>query len=409
MRLSTTTMYDLGVSAITDQQASLSKTQQQISTGRRILTPADDPIGAAQVLDLSQADAANTQYTANRTIAKNSLGLADNALSSAGNVLQNVNQLLVEAGNASLDDQQRGYIASELQGNLQELLGVANSTDGSGNYLFSGGQISVKPYALGAGGAYTYSGDQNVRAVQASPTRQIPVSAAGSEVFDRIKTGNGVFTTSAAAANTGTGLVTVGSVTQPSQLTGHNYSVAFAVDPTTGATTYSVIDNTSANPALPTNVAYTSGAGIAFDGLQFEISGAPANGDSFTVAPSANQSIFQTIQNAITLLQTPTAGTPGTGNTRLANGLSAANQGVANALDNLLKVRAQVGSSAKEIDTLDSVGQSLALQYKTTLSNVQDVDYAKAASDLAQEQVTLQAAQKAFVSSEGLTLFQYIQ
>lgn len=409
MRLSTSTMYDLGVAAITDQQASLSKTQEQISTGRRILTPADDPIGAARVLDLSQADASNTQYASNRTIAKNSLGLADNALSSVGNVLQNVNQLLVEAGNASLDDQQRGYIASELQGNLQELLGLANSTDGSGNYLFSGGQIAVKPYALGAGGTYAYSGDQNVRGVQASPTRQIPVSAAGSDIFDRIKTGNGVFTTAPAAANTGTGLITVGNVTQPSQLTGHNYSVTFAIDPTTGATTYSVVDNTTANPALPTNVAYTSGASIAFDGLQFEISGTPANGDTFTVAPSANQSIFQTLQNAISLLQTPTAGPQGAGNTKLANGLSAANQGLANALDNVLKVRAQIGSSAKEIDTLDAVGQSLGLQYKTTMSSLQDVDYAKAASDLAQEQVTLQAAQKAFVNTEGLSLFQYIQ
>jgi len=407
MRLSTSTIYDLGVTAINDQQAALVKTQQQISTGRRILAPSDDPIGAAQALDLTQADAANTQYASNRSTAKNSLGLADNALAGVSNALQDVNTLMVEAGNASLDDTQRGYIASELQGKLQDLMGLANSTDGTGQYLFSGSQSSVQPYAQGVAGTVTYSGDQSVRQVQASPTQTIPVSAAGSDIFDRIKTGNGVFTTSAGATNTGTGLITNGNVTLPAQLTGHNYSVAFTVAPT--GTTYSVIDNTVANPALPTNVAYASGNTIAFDGLQFQISGDPANGDQFTVAPSGNQSLFQTLNNAITLLQTSTAGPPGTGNTVLANGLAAAGTGIANALDNVLRVRAQFGASLKQLDTLDSIGQDKSLQYKQTLSTLQDVDYAKAASDMARQQVALQAAQKTFVNTEGLSLFNYIQ
>jgi len=104
-----------------------------------------------------------------------------------------------------------------------------------------------------------------------------------------------------------------------------------------------------------------------------------------------------------------TAGPAGTGNTKLANGLSAAGQGISNALDNVLRVRAQFGASLKQLDTLDSVGQDKALQYKQTLATLQDVDYAKAASDMARQQVALQAAQKTFVNTEGLSLFNYIQ
>jgi len=407
MRLSTNTIYDLGVAAINDQQSALVKTQQQISTGKRVLTPADDPIAAAQALDVSQVESANQQYTANRNTVKNVLGLADNALQGVQNTLQSINSLMVEAGNASLDDSQRSYIATALQGNLQDLIGLANSTNGAGGYLFSGSQVNVQPYAKNAGGTVAYSGDQNVRQVQASPSQLIAVSASGSDIFDRIKTGNGVFVTSAGAANTGTGIVTTGNVTDPTALTGHDYSVTFSVSPS--GTTYSVVDNTTPNGALPTNVPYTSGNAISFDGMQFQISGSPADQDTFAVGPSSNQSIFQTLQNAISLLQTSTAGPSGTGNTKLTNGLSGAGQAIANALDNVLQVRAQFGSSLKRVDNLDAIGQNQTLTDKTTLSNLQDVDYAQATSDYARQQVALQAAQKTFVNTEGLSLFNYIQ
>ena len=407
MRLSTSTIYDLGVAGINNQMNALVQTQQQISTGKRLLTAADDPVAAAQALDLTTTIAENDRFASNRTAATNSLGLVDTTLTSVTSLLQSVKSTVTQAGDASLDDSQRGALATQLQGDLDQMMGLANTTDSAGQYLFAGSSSSSAPFVKDSTGAVQYTGDQTVRNIQISPTRQAAATDSGDDIFQRIQTGNGVFTASAAATNTGGAVVGAASVTTPSALTGHDYSVTFSVTAT--GTTYSVTDNTTPNSALPTNVPYTSGSGIAFDGLQFQVSGNPADGDQVEVKPAATQSLFQTMSNIISALKQPVSGTSGTGGTRLANTLSSEGQNLDNALTNISRVHAQVGSTMNEIDGLNSLGQSTDLQNQTTLSSLQDVDYAKAASNFSLEQVALQAAQKTFTTTEGLSLFNFIQ
>lgn len=402
MRISTNTVYQQGIATLQQQQESLLKTQQQVATGRRVLTPADDPVAAARALDVSQADSANTQYAVNRNSAKSSLGLEESVLQSLTGLLQDVRTTIVSAGNPVLSNSDRAAIVTELRGKLDQLTGFANSTDGTGQYLFSGYQGNTKPFAPTATGAQ-YSGDQGQRLVQIGAARQIGVSDSGSDIFERIRTGNGVFVLAAGATNAGTGVSSPGSVANPAALTGHSYQINFSVSGST--TTYDVVDTTTST-TLSTGNAYSSGNSITVDGMQFDIQGSPVNGDRFTISPSGNQSLFKTLNDLIGVVANPVNSAADTA--KLTNGLSAALLNIDHGLDNVLSVRAKVGTRLQEVDALDSLGSDLSLQYQQTLSQLQDVDYNKAVSDLNQQQMTLQAAQQSFVKVAGLSLFNYL-
>ena len=405
MRVSSNTLFDGNVAALSQQQARLLQTQQQISSGRRILTASDDPVAAARALDITQSDAMNTQFASNRTAARHTLSLAESTLQSVTSLIQDVKTATISAGNGVFANSDRQTIAAELSGRLQELTGLANSTDGVGNYLFAGFQSKTQPFVDTPAGM-GYFGDDGQRLVQVSSTRQMASSNSGADVFMRVKNGNGTFVTQAATANTGSGIASLGNVINPALLTGHNYQIDFTV--AAGITTYSVTDNSTlpAPTVLSAGNPYVSGQAISFDGLQFDIQGAPASGDRFTVSPSANESVFKTISDLIIALNTPLAS--GAGTAQLTGSLSRGFNNLDNALDNVLATRSSLGLRLNEIDALQTAGDDLSMQFRQTLSELQDVDYNKALSDLTQQQMYLQAAQQTFAKVAGLSLFDYL-
>ena len=402
MRISTNTIYETGTNLMLQQQDTLIKTQQQLSTGRRILTPSDDPIASAQVLNITQSASINKQYSVNRDSASSSLGLEDNVLKQVTSLLQDVHESAVYAGNASLSDADKKALAMELRGRLESLVGLANATDEKGQFLFSGYQTNTKPFVL-TGLDVQYMGDQGQRLIQVGPTRQLAVSDSGTDVFDRIKNGNGVFATAADSSNTGTGVINVGSVITPASLTGDNYEINFTV--AAGVTTYDIVDTTTGSPVSSAN-AYTSNTTISFDGMQLNIKGDPANGDKFTVSPSNNQSIFETVGNLIEALETPPSGSSAA--TQLENSLNSALKNINNSLEHVLAQRSTIGSRLQEIDTLESVGGDQDIQFEDMLGQLQHVDFAKAISDLQRQQLYLQAAQQSYIRVSGLSLFNYL-
>lgn len=402
MRISSMSLYDTGTRSILEQQSALLKTQQQVATGRRIGVPSDDPVAAARALVVSQSETMNLQFGVNRDAAKAALGLADSVLGSVGNVIQDVRSMAIEAGNGMLSNADRQSLATALQGRFNELLGLANSRDGSGNYMFSGYQVGTQPF-VPSGGSVSYNGDDGALELQVAAARQMGVTFSGRDVFERIHTGNGVFTTAAAGANTGTGVINQGSVVNATLLTGQNYAISFNV--VGGVTTYDVINTTTAT-TLSTGNPYTPNAAITIDGMQVQIDGAPANGDQFTLAPSTNQSLFTTISDLISALKTPASAT--TYSAPLANALGRAVANLDQALDNVLKYRANEGAKLNEVDSLDDTGEALNIQFKQQLSELQDVDYAEAISRLTRQQAFLEAAQKSFIKVVSNKLFDYI-
>ncbi|MBQ5963321.1 flagellar hook-associated protein FlgL [Massilia sp. ZL223] len=406
MRISTLNIFNTATNQLGTLQSGIARTQMQLATERRILTPADDPVASARALEVSQAQEMNAQFATNRMNARSSLSHVETTLQDAGNLLQDIQQLAVNAGNGTMVKTDREALATELEGRLEDLLGVANTTDGSGGYLFSGYMATTQPFTRTPGGAQ-YQGDQGQRQLQVGASRKLPLSASGSAVFEAIPTGNGSFQTQAASTNTGAAIISSGSVTDRSQLNGHDYALSFTVTGTPAVTTYTVNDtSTSPATAVLSNQPYEPGKTISFGGMSFDIKGAPANGDSFTVKPSEKQSVFTTVTDLIAALRAPAEGS--SGKAALTNSLNTAMDNLKSAHDNVLTVQASVGAHLKELDYLDSAGDDLNIHYASTLSDLQDLDVVKAISDFQQQQTTLQAAQMSFKTMSGLSLFNYL-
>ncbi len=299
MRISTNTLYELGVSAIQQRTADLIKTQQQLASGRRILSPSDDPVGSSQALELSQSLNVTEQYKKNIAQGNSLLSLEESVLAGVTRVIQDVKVTAINAGNPTLSSNNLQALATELRGRYQELLGLANSKDGQGQYMFSGFQGATRPFTQ-TSGAGVYAGDQGQRATQISASRQVAISDTGQDIFKPGVTGQDVFAT--------------------------------------------------------------------LDTL-----------------------ITQLNAGSITSTQ-----------------LSTALTGLDTALNNVLRVRSSVGARLRELESTDGTHEENVLQYKTTISDLQDLDYTKAITDLTRTQTSLEAAQKSYVAVQQLSLFNFI-
>ena len=406
MRISTLNLYNTSTNQLNNLQSALARTQMQLSTDRRLLTPADDPVASARALEVTQSQNINAQFATNRSSAKSAMAHTESALQNAGDLLQEIQELAVKAGNGTMIQSDREKLATELEGRLADLMGVANTADGAGGYLFSGFMTTTKPFTATPGGA-TYQGDSGIRQLQVSESRKVPLSASGSAVFESVPTGNGTFQTKAAAGNTGAGVISSGSVTNRPGLDNTKYEIEFGMSADTPPVpTYSVY-NTSTDPRTEVpdqqGLPYKDGQQIAFGGMSMEIKGEPATGDKFSIEPSQKQSVFTTVADLVKTLRLPGDGSAG--KAALTNQLNSAIDNLKNAHDNVLTVQASVGAHMNELDYLDSAGSDLDIQYATTLDDLQGLDTVKAYSEFSQQTVTLQAAQMSFKTMSGLSLF----
>lgn len=300
MRISSSTLFEAGVSTLNDQLAKLVKTQQQIATGRRILTPEDDPSGAALALEEEKSLGVANQHVSNIARARSKLSLEESVLTSTTQLLQDARQLVINAGNPTLNNSNRAALAITLRGHYDQLLSQANSKDGQGGYLFSGLQTTTQPFTQ-TSGAGVYAGDQGQVKIQINESRQLAVSDSGQAVF---------------------------------------------------------------NPGV------------------------------------SGSDIFSTLETFITALNSGAPITAAQLNTALTE--------IDNAANTVLRVRSGIGTRLNELDVTEGSNLDSAFQFESSLSNIRDLDYARAITDLTRQQTTLEAAQKSFVTVQGLSLFNYI-
>ncbi|MBK3866924.1 flagellar hook-associated protein 3 [Pseudomonas stutzeri] len=186
MRISTLQAFNNGVAGLQRNYANATRTQEQISTGNRILTPADDPVASVRLLQLEQQQNVLSQYNANLTAAKNSLTQEEVTLNSVNTVLQRVRELATQAGNGALSADDRKSIAAELTEREDELLSLLNTRNARGEYLFSGFQGKTQPFVRDGNGSYTYQGDEGQRNVQIASSLNIPISDSGKSIFENV-------------------------------------------------------------------------------------------------------------------------------------------------------------------------------------------------------------------------------
>ncbi|OZI22347.1 flagellar hook-associated protein FlgL [Bordetella genomosp. 7] len=404
MRLSTSLIYQNGLNGILKQEATLSRLQEQLASGRRVLTPADDPLAASLAVNVSQTSSMNATYANNRDTAKQTLGLESNALASSVTTLQSVLQRVVQAG-GTLSDPDRQALVAELQAAREQLVGLANATDGNGQYLFSGHDGYAQPVTLNADGSVTYGGDNGQRIIQVDQSRQMAGSDVIADIFGKAASGSMAYIMQAGAANTGTGQF--GKVSFDAPAAGNNVGQDFIItfSDVGGVLSYTA-DTVPGSVPAPAPVPFVEGQTIDMGGVRASISGQPAAGDTYTVqTPKAsNMDMFETLGDLIDTLATPAMDDPAA-MTAINNMLATANRKLSLTLDNVLTVQASVGARLNELDALDSVGAQRTLSYTKQLSDLEDVDVYSVTSQLLLRKVALDAAAASFSTIQGSSLF----
>lgn len=397
MRVSTSGMHYAALNAMMERSAALSKTQTQIASGKRVQTPADDPVAAVHILELERALQESEQYGRNAAAVTARLSYEEQKIASGTDLLQKVRDLTVQANSAALDSDARKAIVTELQGRLQDFMDIANSKDINGEFLFSGYSTLTQPFSR-SGTAMVYNGDQGVRMIQTSETQRIADSHTGSSVFLEVTEGNGTFVTTANQFNAGTGSITGNNVVNAGAWTPDNYNVRFL-----SPTSWEVVDSTNTQVATGT---FTPGGTIDFNGVQITLSGQPATGDSFNVAPAGSKDMFTMLDELVTALARPTSAGPQAA--LFASDMGQSLTQIDRALEHFSAVRAQIGSRLNAVDRSQDDREDRKVELNSTLSDVRDLDYAQAVTELNLQLTGLQAAQASYSRIAQLSLFDYL-
>ncbi|MFZ5532028.1 MAG: flagellar hook-associated protein FlgL [Pseudomonadota bacterium] len=399
MRIATTQAQAQLVQAMLDKQSQLARTQQQLATGQRLLTPADDPTAAVRTLALNRALDRLATFGRNGDLAESRLQAEEGALAALGDILLRARELALEANTAAQDGLSRGAIAAELRSLNDQLLQVANQRDANGEYLFGGDQSRQIPFVRDAGGAVRFTGDAGQRLVSIGEHRLMAVSDSGERVLLTARDGNGLFRTDAATGNTGTGRIDAGSVTDRSAWVADTYTLNML-----SADQYEIRDS---GGGLVTSGVYVPDSAISFNGVQITLSGAPAAGDRFEVRPSGRQDMFQTLAQ-VTQAVADLDADPATA----ARGIGALGRGIEEidqALGHLQTIRTEVGSRLNALDGQRESHADEVLNLQSLRSQLQDLDYTEAIGRLNLQTVALQAAQQSYLKLQGLSLFDLLR
>jgi flagellar hook-associated protein 3 FlgL len=403
MRIASSTIYDVGARAIAKNQSDLLRLQNQFATGKKMNSVADNPVAAIRASELATAKSVNDQYERNQVYARNALANVDGLLGNLGDVMQDLRETLVAAGNSGMNPVDRKYLGEQMRSKLDELLRLANSRDEAGRYLFSGYRDASAPFAL-TGGILTYEGDNGLRELPVSATTNMALNVSGSELFLDVRSGNGVIQTSNAPGNTGAGLVSGGSIVNASALSDDSYEVR--IRDVAGTLVYDVVNTTTAS-TLVTGSNFTADASITVGpALSISISGIPANGDVFKIEPAQSQNVFQSIDKMIRVIDEFAAGS--ISSTALADNLRIATSNLDQSFERVLSLRNRYGNMLQELERQSDINSRNNIEIQSRISELTDLDMVQAISDFSRTQAALEASQALYAKVSKRNLFDYL-
>ncbi|MDX1597316.1 MAG: flagellar hook-associated protein FlgL [Marinobacter sp.] len=405
IRISSQQVFSGGINRLQDLNVGLNKTSEQISTGKRVNRPSDDPVAAARILKLDQELARVDTYQRNAQLADNRLKQEENALASSIDVVQRVRELTVQAGNGSLSQNDRNSIASELKERLEQLATIANTKDASGEYIFSGFQGNQQAFTKNVSGDWVYRGDEGQRVLEIDDGVTVPISDHGKGIYVDVQAAEPTFFAEASSTNTSGARISSGMVVDRAEFDlvyPDDISIS-VVDDGAGGLEVQAFNRRTDDPLVVDPPAYTSGGSFEVAGAQVEIFDA-AIGDEFTLKTAQKQSMFTSIEKLIYGLENIDKSAPG--------GQEAYDDLIGNSLTNLdfaqesiIQKQTELGGRMNAVESTQSFLEDSSVYSNEIRSQLQDVDYAEAISNLSFQSFVLQAAQQSFAQVSRLSLF----
>lgn len=412
MRVSTLQSFNNGLNSILDNQTQVNNTQQQVSTGRRVLTPADDPIAATKILQLQQDSALREQFGKNMTGAQGRLTLEETQLAGITDNLTRLKELTVKAGDGSQTIGDRQAIAAEVREILGATVDLMNSKDAGGEYLFGGFKGATLPFQKNEVGRYDYAGDEGQRFLAIASSTTVATGDNGKNLFVDIEAADNSFTTQVNPLNLGSAVINPGFVVDEEQYADfYPEDMIITFNPDTAVTPPG--DNYTIRRASDGRVVdgmsdrrYNSGDEIVAAGIGFKISARPEPGDEFLVNSSEKQSITDTIfrlmEGLDNLDDNPVD------SATLNNLLEDTLNNLAFAQSSISQVRSEVGARLNVVENTQGLAADIDLVSKEVLSKLSDVDFAEAVSRLSLQSFLLETAQQSYAKIQNLSLFNQI-
>ncbi|TVL09170.1 flagellar hook-associated protein FlgL [Shewanella algae] len=401
MRISTSQMYQQNLNSILQKQTDTNRILEQLSSGKKVNTAGDDPVAAIGIDNLYQQNALVQQYLKNVDYSKNHLSMAESKLGSAETLVTSIREQMLRAVNGTLAPSERQMIADELRGSLDELMSIANTQDESGNYLFSGYSTDTQPFAFDASGNMVYSGDSGVRDALVAQGVAMGTNIPGDSAFMKVPNGLGDYGVNYLASQTGDFRVLSAKIDNPAAHVADTYTFNFT-DNGAGGVDLEVLD--SGGTAVANVANFDSSNPVSFNGIEVKLDGTPAGGDSFTMEPDAEVPIFDTIQQAIDLLEDPNRVNTPNGQAELAQLLDNLDSG----MTQLGVARGVAGNSLKSLESYSSNHAEEELVNKSALSLLEDLDYAAAITEFQKQQLALNAVSNVFSRVGSVSLFDFI-
>ena len=407
MRISTGQLYDRSIQSVLDNQGDLSDIQRQLSSGKKLLRPSDDPVGSAQVIRLTEEIDLLTQFNKNSNLLTNSLEQEETVLSNINNALDRARVLMVQSGNGIVSAEDRNAIAIEIGQIRDQAFDLMNSRNSNGEYIFSGFQSALPAFSYDAsatGNKYAFEGDGGQNYIQVSDTVSLQMNNSGQDVFENVFA-------RLTPSITGSVGATSASLEMQSQSAFDKFHET-NYDSVTAANNEFQISIVSATQVQVTNVGtgavldtldYSSGNAFFYQGLEFDITGTTGDTVNFQLDPPQKKSIAETLNDFVLVLENKN-----TTDSDFDDALADALVGLDNAKTSIGNAISEIGGRRNTAQTILGSNLDLEISNKAARSNIEEVDYAEAVSELSRQETALQAAQATFTRVTGTSLFDYI-
>ena len=287
-----------------------------------------------------------------------------------------------------------------------------NARDAGGEYLFSGFQGNVQPFVKDADGRYQYQGDEGQRFIQIGPVTSVAANDSGHDVFMNITSASPTAKSSAVEGNQAQPPAAISRVSIRDQAAFEDFypeSVVIQFNPITDVTPPGLnytITQVSDGRVLAQQQPFASDGAIQVAGMSMRIEGRPAEGDSFKVDSSNKKGLLEGLEDYIADLQR--LGNSPAERQQLSQSMESAIGNLNKAQDQLIKTTSAIGARLNQVDAAKASNEDFELVIRTTLSELSDLDYAKAISQLTQESFVLEAAQTTFTRITRMSLFNLI-
>ncbi|WP_028304766.1 flagellar hook-associated protein FlgL [Oceanospirillum maris] len=420
MRISTSQINYRNTTSILQNQTDLFNTSQQLGTGKRVLTPSDDPVSSTLAFNAKNKLSNIDQYGKNIDYAVKSLRTSESALESIHTGLTRVRQLMIQATNDTIGDDGRKTIGLEIREITDQLEKFINTKDEQGNYIFSGSKVDTPPFAKQSDGSYSYQGDGKEREVQISDSVKAALNMTGKEIFEDIPSAmyaQDPVKSYPNEANTGTDDITVTG--KQAFLDGHQIG-DYQVEVTNDAVTPpeitvtgprgSVIDLSAPAAGTPNTLEalasyLNNGADASTGSMALTLPGAPTTvtGDSFTLrVNNEKQDMLTGMQRFAETLENYS------GEDYQKDLLSSSLDDVDSWLNSVEVARTEHGTRRNGVDAIGQNNASVEIFLKEQVSTLEDIDWASAMSEFILQKTALEASQQTFSKISSLSLFNYM-